>query len=92
LNSQITNYFLPLVRALKPSVRIAVEDVWYGNKQYSNVTLFLLGFALAVCFVPEHQVNVIRTWSFVATLLPMWAVAFVFLVAHGSQRVPSVIS
>jgi hypothetical protein len=36
------------------------------------ITLFLLGFALCLCFVPEHQVNVIRTWAFVATLLPMW--------------------
>jgi proton-translocating NADH-quinone oxidoreductase chain M len=48
------------------------------------ITLFLLGFALALCFVPEHQVNLIRTWAFVATLLPMWAVTWLWWEFDGS--------
>lgn len=48
------------------------------------ITLFLLGFALCLCFVPEHQVNVIRTWAFVATLLPMWVVTWLWWEFDGS--------
>lgn len=48
------------------------------------ITLVLLGFALCLCFVPEHQVNVIRTWAFVATLLPMWAVTWLWWKFDGS--------
>src|SRR6478672_10159587 len=48
------------------------------------ITLFLLGFALCLCFVPEHQVKVIRSWAFVATLLPMWVVTWLWWEFDGS--------
>src|SRR6478672_2106480 len=48
------------------------------------ITLFLLGFALCLCFVPEHQVKVIRSWAFVATLLPMWACTWLWWEFDGS--------
>jgi proton-translocating NADH-quinone oxidoreductase chain M len=48
------------------------------------ITLFLLAFALSLMFVPQHQVNVVRTWAFVATLLPMWFVTLLWWDFDGS--------
>jgi proton-translocating NADH-quinone oxidoreductase chain M len=48
------------------------------------IIFLILAFALCLCFIPEHQVNVIRTWSFVATLLPMWAVTMLWWQFDGS--------
>jgi proton-translocating NADH-quinone oxidoreductase chain M len=53
------------------------------------ITLFLLAFAMCLLFVPESQAYVVRTWAFVATLLPMWAVTYLWFVfdasGHGLQ-------
>lgn len=55
------------------------------------ITLFLLAFAFSLCFIPESQVNVVRTWAFIATLLPMWALTWLWwsfdASGHGLQFV-----
>jgi proton-translocating NADH-quinone oxidoreductase chain M len=48
------------------------------------VALFLLAFGLAVMFIPEHQVNVIRTWCFVFSVGVMWAVTWLWWKFDGS--------
>ena len=48
------------------------------------IILFLLAFALSIMFIPENQVNVIRTCAFVATLLPMWYVTWLWWEFDGS--------
>lgn len=48
------------------------------------ITLFLLAFALCLVFVPESQAYVVRTWAFVATLLPMWCLTWVWWNYDGS--------
>lgn len=48
------------------------------------ITLFLLMFALCLMFVPESQAYVVRTWAFVATLLPMWLVTWMWWNFDGS--------
>lgn len=35
------------------------------------ITILMLTFALSLFFVPESQAYVVRTWTFVATLIPM---------------------
>ena len=53
------------------------------------LTLFLLTFALSLCFIPESQAYVVRTWAFVATFLPLWAVTWMWWTfdasGHGLQ-------
>ena len=53
------------------------------------ITLFLLTFALSLCFIPESQAYVVRTWAFVATFLPLWAVTWMWWTfdasGHGLQ-------
>jgi proton-translocating NADH-quinone oxidoreductase chain M len=53
------------------------------------ITLFLLAFALVLLFVPESQAYTVRTLAFVATLLPMWAVCWLWwgfdASGHGLQ-------
>jgi proton-translocating NADH-quinone oxidoreductase chain M len=49
-----------------------------------TVALLLLAFALCLVFIPESQVNVIRTWAFVASLLVMWAVTWLWWEFDGS--------
>lgn len=55
------------------------------------ITLFLLAFAFSLCFIPESQANVVRTWAFIATLLPMWALTWLWwsfdASGHGLQCV-----
>lgn len=48
------------------------------------ITILMLSFALSLFFVPESQAYVVRTWSFVATLLPMWAVTWLWWKFDGS--------
>jgi proton-translocating NADH-quinone oxidoreductase chain M len=53
------------------------------------ITLFLLTFALSLCFIPESQAYTVRIWCFVATLLPMWVVTWMWwnfdASGHGLQ-------
>nr|QWZ46692.1 NADH dehydrogenase subunit 4 [Chlamydomonas schloesseri] len=53
------------------------------------ITLFLLTFALSLCFIPESQAYTVRVWCFVATLLPMWVVTWMWwnfdASGHGLQ-------
>ena len=53
------------------------------------ITLFLLTFAVSLCFIPESQAYVVRTWAFVATFLPLWAVTWMWWTfdasGHGLQ-------
>ena len=53
------------------------------------ITLFLLGFAVCLCFIPERQGYVVRLWAFVATILPLWAVTYMWWLfdasGHGLQ-------
>nr|QKN19297.1 NADH dehydrogenase subunit 4 [Eudorina elegans] len=55
------------------------------------VTLFLLTFALSLILIPETQAYVVRTWAFIATLLPMWALTWCWwsfdASGHGLQMV-----
>ena len=55
------------------------------------VTLFLLTFALSLILIPESQAYVVRTWAFIATLLPMWALTWCWwsfdASGHGLQMV-----
>lgn len=48
------------------------------------ITIFLLSFALCLFFIPESQAYVVRTWTFVATILPMWAVTWLWWKYDGS--------
>ena len=52
---------------------------------------FLLTFALSLILIPESQANVVRTWAFIATLLPMWALTWCWWAfdasGHGLQMV-----
>lgn len=48
------------------------------------ITILMLSFALCLFFVPESQAYVVRTWTFVATLLPMWAVTYLWWKFDGS--------
>ena len=48
------------------------------------ITIFLLSFALCLFFIPESQAYVVRTWTFVATLLPMWVVTWMWWKFDGS--------
>jgi proton-translocating NADH-quinone oxidoreductase chain M len=48
------------------------------------ITLFLLAFALSLCFIPERQAYLVRTWAFVATILPMWCVTWMWWNFDGS--------
>ena len=54
------------------------------------IALALLSFALCLLFVPQNQVNVVRTWAFVATLLPMGFVTLLWWdfdsSGHGLQN------
>nr|QKY64139.1 NADH dehydrogenase subunit 4 [Volvulina compacta] len=53
------------------------------------ITLILLTFALSLCFIPESQAYLVRTWAFIATLLPLWAVTWMWWTfdasGHGLQ-------
>nr|QKY64108.1 NADH dehydrogenase subunit 4 [Pandorina colemaniae] len=53
------------------------------------ITIFLLTFALSLCFIPESQAYLVRTWAFIATLLPLWAVTWMWWTfdasGHGLQ-------
>nr|ANQ46435.1 NADH dehydrogenase subunit 4 [Tetrabaena socialis] len=53
------------------------------------LALLLLAFALALCFIPENQAYVVRNWAFTATVLPMWAVTYMWwsfdASGHGLQ-------
>jgi proton-translocating NADH-quinone oxidoreductase chain M len=53
------------------------------------ITLFLLTFALSLTFIPESQAYIVRTWSFIATILPLWAVTWMWwnfdASGHGLQ-------
>jgi proton-translocating NADH-quinone oxidoreductase chain M len=48
------------------------------------LTILLLTFALGLFFVPESQAYVVRTWAFIATLLPMWCVTWLWWKFDGS--------
>lgn len=48
------------------------------------ITVVLLAFALSLCFIPESQAYLVRTWAFVATLLPLWAVTYMWWTFDGS--------
>jgi proton-translocating NADH-quinone oxidoreductase chain M len=48
------------------------------------ISILMLTFALGLFFIPENQAYVIRTWSFVATLLPLWAVTWLWWKYDGS--------
>jgi proton-translocating NADH-quinone oxidoreductase chain M len=48
------------------------------------ITLFLLAFAVSLCFIPERQAYVVRLWAFVATILPLWAVTWMWWQFDGS--------
>jgi proton-translocating NADH-quinone oxidoreductase chain M len=53
------------------------------------ITFLILAFALALCFIPETQPYLVRSWAFVATLLPLWAVTYLWWTfdasGHGLQ-------
>lgn len=53
------------------------------------ITTLLLVFALSLCFIPESQTYLVRTWAFAATLLPLWAVTYMWWTfdasGHGLQ-------
>lgn len=48
------------------------------------ITLFLLAFAVSLCFIPERQAYLVRTWAFVATILPLWCVTWMWWNFDGS--------
>ncbi len=48
------------------------------------ITLFLLAFALSLCFIPERQAYLVRTWAFIATILPLWCVTYMWWNFDGS--------
>jgi proton-translocating NADH-quinone oxidoreductase chain M len=72
----------------KRKISVKLTEITYSKMLlFFFVCFFVLG--LALCFVPESQVSVVRTLAFVCTLVPMWGVALMWwnfdASGHGQQ-------
>nr|prf URF X [Chlamydomonas reinhardtii] len=53
------------------------------------ISVLLILFALCVTLIPEAHYHMVRVWSFVATIIPMWVVTWMWwnfdASGHGLQ-------